>query len=87
MKKNELNQLKNLNLKELMEKAGQVKKELADLLIDKNMRKLKDIKSFNKKRKESAQILTVIEQKMSLAKLESKAEEKLKKGEKLVTSV
>lgn len=72
MKKNEFKQLTGLSAKELAEKSRQLKKEIADLTMDKNMKKLKDRKSISKKRKELAQVLTVKRQKELLVELESK---------------
>lgn len=70
MKKNEFVVIKGLDIKELRLKAKAFKKEIADLTMDKNMKKLKDLKSIDKKRKELAQVLTVLNQKELLAKLE-----------------
>ena len=78
MKKNEFVIIKGLSLKELKDKAHALKKEIAELTMDKNMKKLKNLKSIDKKRKEVAQILTVLEQKQALADLEPKVEEKKK---------
>ncbi len=73
MKKNEFVIIKGLSIKELKQKAKIFKKEIADLNMDKNMKKLKDLKSIDKKRKDLAQVLTVLNQKELLAKLEPKA--------------
>lgn len=70
MKKNELAIVKGLDLKELKDKIKTLKKEIAELTMDKNMKKLKDLKSISKKRKDLSQVLTVLNQKQSLAKLE-----------------
>ncbi|TSC87344.1 MAG: Uncharacterized protein G01um10147_665 [Microgenomates group bacterium Gr01-1014_7] len=70
MKKNEFNQIKGLSIKELIDKTKQIRKEIADLTLDKNMNKLKDLKAISKKRKDLAQVLTVIKQKQLLEKLE-----------------
>lgn len=72
MKKNEFNQVKGLSIKELVDKAKQIKKEIAGLTLDKNMNKLKDLKSIFKKKKDLARVLTVIRQKELLAQLEAK---------------
>ena len=71
MKKNEFAQIKGLGLKELKDKAKMLRGEIADLILDKNMKKLKDLKIVSKKRKERAQVLTIIEQKELLIQLES----------------
>lgn len=69
MKKNELIQIKGLSIKELKDKAKSLKDEIANLSLDKNMKKLKDTKSVFKKRKDLAQVLTVLRQKEMLEQL------------------
>lgn len=71
MKKNELNLIKGQSIKELADKAKGLRKEIAGLLIDLNMKKLKDTKSVFKKRKDLAQVLTILRQKQTLEQLES----------------
>lgn len=80
MKKNEFVQIKGSDLKELVSKEKVLKAEIADLTLDKNMKKLKDLKAILKKKKELAQILTIVQQKKLLAQLESKV--KSKEGKK-----
>lgn len=70
MKRQEFVIIKGLDTKELKEKVKSFKKEIADLNFDKNRKILKDLKSIDKKRKELAQVLTVLNQKELLAKLE-----------------
>ena len=53
-----------------MEKVRTLKGEIAELILDKNMNKLKDIKSIGKKKRDIAQILTVVRQKQMLEELE-----------------
>ncbi len=77
MKRNEFVQIKQLNIKELTQKVDLLKREIADLTLDKNMKKLKDLKMISKKRKDLAQILTLVRQKEILAKLESSEEVKV----------
>lgn len=72
MKRNVLTQIKGLSLSELKEKANSQRKEIADLVMDKNMKKLKDLKMIFKKRKDLAQILTILRQKQLLTELESR---------------
>jgi len=74
MKKNDFVQIKSLDIKELIGKTKALKKEMADLFLDKNMKKLKDLKSISKKKKDLAQILTVLKQKELLKALEPKME-------------
>lgn len=71
MKKTELTQVKVLSIKELAQKSKQLRKEIADLVIDNNMKKLKDIKAVFKKKKDLAQVLTILRQKQLLEILES----------------
>lgn len=93
MKKNEFVIVKGLDIKQLNQKAKALKKEIADLTMDKNMKKLKDLKQIDKKRKELAQVLTVMNQKQLLAKLElagetsDKRQESSKKVAKVKTTV
>lgn len=79
MKKNEFVIVKGLDIKELIVKLKTLKKEIENLHFDKNMKKLKDLKSIDKKRKDLAQVLTVLNQKKLLAKLEPVALEEKKK--------
>lgn len=76
MKKKEFIQIKGLDLKELNVKVTALRGEIANLTMDKNMKKLKDIKMISKKKKEVAQILTLIKQKTALLELESKVGDK-----------
>lgn len=76
MKKSEFAQVKGLDVKELKDKTKGLKKEIADLILDKNMNKLKDVKMISKKKKELAQVLTVVRQKELLGELEAKIEKK-----------
>lgn len=80
MKKNDLVQIKNLEIVDLFKKMSLIKQEINDLYFDKKMNKLKDIKTFFKKRKELARVLTILRQKELLKQLEEKISQK--KGEK-----
>lgn len=71
MKKNDLTEIKTFDMKTLIEKAKSINKEIADLIMDKNMSKLKDLKVISKKRKDLAQVMTVLNQKRLLESLES----------------
>ena len=72
MKRNELTQVKALNVKELKDKAKSLKDEMDNLVIDKNTNKLKDKKVIFKKRKDLAKVLTVLRQKELIGELEGK---------------
>lgn len=75
MKKNEKVNIKGMDIKSLQSKVINLKKEIADLTFEKNTKKLKDLKSVDKKRKEVAFILTVLQQKQLLEKLEPQQKE------------
>lgn len=62
--------VKNMDTKSVWATAKQMRGEIADLMVDKNMNKLKDLKSIDKKRKNLARVLTILNQKQVLAKLE-----------------
>lgn len=70
MKRKDLIDTKALDIKALQEKAGKLRTEIADLILDKNMNSLKDLKVIAKKRKDLAQTLTVLRQKQLLEMLE-----------------
>ena len=72
MKRQEFVQIKGLDLKELKIKVKALKEEIANLTLDKNMKKLKDLKIISKKKKDLAQILTVIRQKELLEQIEAR---------------
>ena len=72
MKKNDFIQIKALDLSELKQKAKTLKLEIEDVVMDKNMKKLKDLKTIFKKRKDLAQVLTVLRQKEMLQRMEVK---------------
>lgn len=70
MKKNNLAEIKKMDIKALAEKAKQIAKEIVSLHIDKNMNKIANLKVVNQKRKDLAQTLTVISQKKLLERME-----------------
>lgn len=80
MKKTDFIEIKTLSIEELLKKVGTIKMELVELILDQNMKKQKDVKLVFKKRKDLAQVLTVLRQKQLLAELESKVETKEKKA-------
>lgn len=78
MKKNDFVQIKGLDPKELNLKVKVIRMEIANLVMDKNMKKMKDLKTIFKKRKDLARVLTVLKQKQLLEELTSKVENKEK---------
>ncbi|EKD91516.1 MAG: hypothetical protein ACD_30C00002G0013 [uncultured bacterium] len=88
MKRNQLNETKQLDKTALLELVKKTRNEIADLVLDKNMSKLKDLKSISKKRKDLAQMLTVLRQKELLEVLEQKVskDEKVSKVEEGVAA-
>ena len=74
MKKSNLQDIKILSLKVLSDKVKQAQKDVADLILDKNTKKLKDVKVIFKKRKEIAKIMTIIKQKQLVGELEIEKE-------------
>lgn len=75
MKRNDLVEIKSLDTKALQLRVRDLKKEIDNLIIDKNMNKLSDLKAISKKRKDVAQISTIVNQKLALGKLEKNLEE------------
>ncbi len=69
MKKNDLLEIKNMNIAGLAKKAGGLVKEVANLSLEKNMHKLKNFKSVTQVRKSLAQVLTILNQKNALEAL------------------
>lgn len=72
MKKNELAEIKKMDIKTIVEKIKKMNNELIDLAVDKAMAKLTNLKALKNKRKEMAQILTILRQKQLLQDLERK---------------
>ncbi|QQG43645.1 MAG: hypothetical protein HYW45_01345 [Candidatus Daviesbacteria bacterium] len=83
MKRDLVEQIKNLDNKELVQRIKTARAEIQDLILDKNMNKLTDRKAVFKKRKELALLQTVLRQKQFLEELETKNEvNESKKGGK-----
>lgn len=75
MKKNALNEIKKLEIAVLRTRIKDAKKELLDLKFDQNLEKLKDKRQVYKKRKDVAQMMTILRQKEMLGELEAKVKE------------
>ena len=70
MKKNDLAEIKKMDIKALREKAKKVRAEIVGLVIDKSMNKLPNLKLISLKKKDLAQTLTVMRQKQLIQELE-----------------
>lgn len=70
MKRNELAEVKKMETKALVERVKKTKLELSDLVMDKNMNKLKSLKDLRNKKRDLAQIMTILNQKQILSELE-----------------
>lgn len=69
MKKKEINELRNLSIKELEKKVNELRKEIARLKLEFAVNPPKDTNILIKKRKELAVILTLITEKKLKEKL------------------
>ncbi len=67
-----------MDIKALSIKVRDLRAEISDLIMDKNMSTLKNSSQIKNKRRDLAQLLTVLRQKEMIAVLESASE---KKGE------
>ena len=83
MKRNDLLEVKALDQKALLERVKTLRGVLADLVIDKHMNKLTDLKVISKRRKDLAQVLTTLRQKQMLEQLEVSSTEKVSRVEKV----
>lgn len=72
------NEIKVLDIAALALKVKAINAEIGDLIMDKNMNKLKDLKSISKKKKEAARVMTVLNQKKAISKLESSDKQSLR---------
>lgn len=77
MKRQDYMEIVNLDELAIIGRVKKVRTEIADLVLDKNMSALKDVKAIDKKRKDLAQMLTVLKQKQMLKKFEEKTEVKV----------
>ena len=70
MKRNDLMDIKKTDPKALKEKIKSLRSEIGDLVIDLNMGNVKNFKSLKSKRRDLAQILTILRQKEIIGNLE-----------------
>lgn len=74
MKKQQLMEVKKLEIPALLERVKKIRGELSDLVLDKNMDKLKDVRMIHKTRRDLAQVLTILRQKQLVSELESRVQ-------------
>lgn len=68
------NDIKVLDVAALLSKAKALKTEIRDSVLDKNIGKVKNLKSISRNKKDLARILTVVSQKQAIAALEPRTE-------------
>lgn len=73
MKKSNFAENKKMEKAALIGKSSKLREEIAGLVIDKSMNKMKNLKSISGKRRELAQTLTVLRQKELLEQLEKES--------------
>lgn len=74
MKKNNLTEIKNMDAKAILSKVVALRSEMADLVLDINLNKVTDKKAITKKKKDLAQMLTIVRQKQLLEVLTKEEE-------------
>lgn len=82
MKRNDLAEIKKIDASEIKDKVKKFRKEVAGLVLDKNTGKLANLKNIKSKRRDIAQMLTVLRQKELLEKFEKPEEIKETKNGK-----
>lgn len=65
-KKSDLTEYKNMEEKALIAKIKALKADVATMVLDRNMNKLKDVKAIGKHKKQIAQVSTILRQKQLL---------------------
>lgn len=64
MKKRQLNDIKNKSIKDLKAQVKNMKKEIANLTLDLKLGKLKNLRAISTKKRDIAQTLTLVNQKL-----------------------
>lgn len=70
MKKQALAEIKNIDIQALKGRMQHSNEEMQKLVLDKSINKLTDVKTLRRKRKDIAQIATILRQKELLKQLE-----------------
>ncbi len=76
MKKTAILEIKKMETKPLLGKIKNAQKEILGLILDKSTGKVTNVKIIKNKRRDLAQMMTVLRQKQILAELEKKYEQK-----------
>lgn len=71
MKKSDLAEIKKTDKKSLEGQVKKVREEIVDLVLDKSMGKMTNLKAIKSKRRDLAQMMTVLKQKQLMEELES----------------
>lgn len=79
MKKKDLTEIKSKTISQLLKSVADLKKEMVGLKIDMSLGKTKNVHEISKKKRNIAQIKTILNQKLALDK---KASQKSKKENK-----
>lgn len=74
MKKTEFAEIKKMEIKPLLGKVKGAQKEILGLILNKSINKATNLKVIKNKRKDLAQMMTVLRQKQILEKLEKQDE-------------
>lgn len=72
MKKQALAEIKKMDIKDIKERIKYSDEEMQKLVLDKSINKLTDVKTLRRKRKDIAQIATILRQKELLNQLEER---------------
>lgn len=72
MKKQQLKDLRNKSVKDLTVSLSNLKKEVANLKINHQLGKLKNVRSISGKKRDIAQTFTVLNQKLNIENITSK---------------
>lgn len=70
MKKNEFMEIKKMDFVALNNQVSKLKSEIAKLVLDKSIKKLTNLREIRNKRRDLAQIMTVLRQKQMIKVLE-----------------
>lgn len=70
MKKNDFMEIKKMDLVTLNDQVNKLKSKIAKLVLDKSIKKLTNLREIKNKRRDLAQVMTVLRQKQMIKVLE-----------------